>query len=366
MHFKQILIVNETHQEEGRVALTPQIVSLLVNKGYRILVERDAGLKAGFENSDYINAGAELFSLTSSGFPADTFIVRVLRPSKARELIENELFHENTAMLGFLFPFIADNHIYTWQELGLTTLSFDLFKSLSIGDPKNAQAAMSRIAGRLAFYDALKHYKGQKPLQLTVIGAGALGISAALEGIKYGIPVQLFGRKESMRKEFEAAGITYYVLPVATEEQLVFIKPHLKEATLTITAARVPGKPAPLLLDEDSLKYLPPCAVVADLAISTGGNVSGSKYDQVIKVVNDVSIINISGYPKTEPKASSEVYAQCVYSLLIEIMSPSGEVSFDNKLVQELWVTHQGKRHDSLYEQFNEFDASSLKLAAKL
>ena len=353
MHYKQILVVKETRENEGRVALTPRSVAQLTNQRYQVLVEAGAGLIAGFPDADYINSGAEIFSLTASGFPGNTFIVRVLRPSKERELIENELFHNNTAMLGFLFPFVADDHIATWQKLGLTTLSFDLFKSLSIHDPKNAQAAMSRIAGRLAFQDALKRYQGKKSAKLTVIGTGAAGLSAALEAIKSGVSVQLFGRKESVPAELEAAQITYHVLPNA-EKQVDFIKPYLAEATLVITAARTPGKKAPLLLDEDSLSLLPSQAVVVDLAISNGGNIVGSKHDQIINIANGVSLINVSGYPKTEPRASSEVYAQCVVNLLTEIMSPNGEVSFKNALVQELWVTHKAQRHDSLYEVFDD------------
>ncbi|CAM2770998.1 hypothetical protein LEWO105114_02135 [Legionella worsleiensis] len=361
MHFKQILVVKETLHEEKRVALTPKIVGMLVNMGYRVFVETDAGLNAGFANAEYINAGAELFSLTSSGFPANTFIVRVLRPSKERELIENEHFHENTAMLGFLFPFVADNHIATWQKLGLTTLSFDLFKSISIHDSKNAQAAMSRIAGRLAFHDALKYYKGEKPVKLTVIGTGAAGISAAFEGLKYKIPVQMFGRKECRRAELEVAGITYYVLPT-DELQVDFIKPHLLEATILITAARTPGKKAPLLIDEESLKFLPRNAVIVDLAASNGGNVAGTKSERTITIENGISIRNVSGYPKSEPRASSEAFAQCVFSLLSEIMKPEGDVSFGNELVQEIWVTHEGHRNNSLYDGFDESKTSSIKL----
>ena len=365
MHFKQILVVKETRYEEKRVALTPKIVGSLVDKGYQVLVETDAGLNAGFTNFEYINAGAKLFSLTASGVPANTFIVRVLRPSKERELFENKHFHENTAMLGFLFPFVADNHIATWQELELTTLSFDLFKSISIHDPKNAQAAMSRIAGRLAFHDALKHYQGEKPAKLTVIGTGAAGMSAAFEGLKYKIPVQLFGRKESHRSELEAAGITYHVLPSA-EQQIDFIKPYLPEATLVITAARTPGKKAPLLIDKESLRYLPHKSVVVDLAASNGGNVAGTMCEQTITVEKGVSIRNVSGYPKAEPKSSSEAYAQCVFSLLTEIMSPEGDISFKNEWVQEIWVTHEGKRHNSLYEKFDDSDGNSLRVMSKL
>jgi D-arabinose 1-dehydrogenase-like Zn-dependent alcohol dehydrogenase len=103
---------------------------------------------------------------------------------------------------------------------------------------------MSRIAGRLAFYDALKHYQGNKPVKLTVLGTGAAAISAANEALKNNIPVQVFGRKECFRTELEALGITYYVLPDA-ENQVSFIKSYLTEETIVITAARTPGKKYP-------------------------------------------------------------------------------------------------------------------------
>lgn len=352
MYFRQILVVKETRENEKRVALTPRIVAQLTQKGYRVLVERNAGLSSGFTNAEYVGAGAELFTLGADGFPANTFIVRVLRPSKERELIEKSLFHDNTAMLGFLFPFVADNHIATWQSLGLTTFSFDLFKSLSIDDPKNAQAAMSRIAGRLALHSALKYYRGEKPITLIVIGSGSAGLSAAFEGLKCGITVKVFGRKEALQHELEAAGIGYFILPETPIEQVNFIRAHLVEANLIITAARTPGKKAPLFIDEHSLKVLSFNTVVVDLAVSNGGNVFGSKHDQTIVLENGVLLHNVSGYPKTEPRVSSEVYAQCVFHLLMEMMSPMGALSFENKLVQEIWVTHNGQLHESLYDEF--------------
>lgn len=272
MYFKQILVVKETRENEKRVALTPNVVTQLAQKGYNILVEEDAGINAGFTNEDYAQAGAKLFILSDTGFPANTFIVRVLRPSKEREIREKSLYQAETAMLGFLFPFVADNHISSWQSLNLTTLSFDLFKSLSIHDSKNAQAAMSRIAGRLALHDALKHRGEEKSRKLTILGAGASGLSAAFEGLKCGMEVHLFARKETLRSELETAGADYYVLPETIVEQRQFIRPYLTTSDIVITAARTPGKKAPLLIDEEDLKHLPPKAVVVDLAISNGGN----------------------------------------------------------------------------------------------
>lgn len=363
MHFKQILVVRETHQNEKRVALTPTIVALLVNKGYRILVEAGAGSNAGFSNEEYLAVGAQLFTLTSLGFPSDTFIVRVLRPSKERELLETPSFHENTAMLGFLFPFVKDTHIQNWQKIGLTTLSFDLLKA-STDDPKNAQAAMSRIAGRLAFQHALNYYQG-KEAKLLIIGTGPAALSAAIEAKEKHIPVQVLGRKEMHRAALEEAGIHYSIFP-DVEQQIKFIRPYLREFNLVITAARVPGQSAPLLIDEESLNCLSQGSVVVDLAVSNGGNVVGSKHDQVISLANGVSLINLSSYPKQEPRFASEAFAQCVASLLIEIMSPNEGISFKNPIVQDMWVTHRGKRHDSLYETFDESEVNRLSLKSKL
>ena len=93
MHFKQILVVKETRKNEGRVALTPQAVATLARLGYRVLIEADAGVNAGFTNAEYIDSGAAIFTFNSSGFPLDTFIVRVLRPSKEKKKLPDEKVH---------------------------------------------------------------------------------------------------------------------------------------------------------------------------------------------------------------------------------------------------------------------------------
>lgn len=37
---------------------------------------------------------------------------------------------------------------------------------------------------------------------------------------------------------------------------------------------------------------------------------------------------------------------------LAEIMSPTGELAFDNHLIQEIWGTHNGHLHNELYDTF--------------
>lgn len=362
MIIKQILVVKETSEGECRVALTPKTAAILVTKNYRVLIESEAGLTAGFKDSDYIKAGAEIFTLTPKGFPADTLILRVKRANKSRELLENKFFHENTSIFGFLDPLFIEpleknNYIHDCQTAKINTFSVGLFKNMSIDDPKNMQAAMSCIAGRLAFRDAVKRFTCKGPVKLTVIGTGPAAFSVAYEARKHGVLVQLFGRQEHYRAELESAGIAYYVFP-SPQNQARFIQRYLNEQTIVITAVRKLGEKAPILIDEVNLSTLPKGSIVVDLAVSDGGNVVGSKRDQVV-ITNGISIVNISGYPKEEPKEASEAYAKCMVNLLAEVLSPNSEILFDHKLLQESWVTREGKVNVSLFEGFSKLKSKS-------
>lgn len=145
---KQVIVVKETRDGEGRVALTPSAVASLVEKNYSIMIESEAGLKAGFSNEDYLKAGGKLFELKNTYLPKNSLILRVKRPNKNRESLENKLIPVGSIMMGFLDPFDVshENHISNWQSLGITTISLELLH-LKANDPRNAQAAMSRFAG---------------------------------------------------------------------------------------------------------------------------------------------------------------------------------------------------------------------------
>lgn len=343
---KQILVVQETREGEGRVALTPSAIgSLPPHRKYQIWIESGAGLKAGFADSDYIHAGAEIFSL-SKEIPPDTLILRVKRPTENRKQLENKFFQSNTYMIGFLDPLAKGDHVKEWQSCGIHTFSVDCFKSISPDDPKNMQAAMSWIAGRLACQDGIRRYNGNDPKKLTVIGTGPAALSAVLEAKKYDVPVQVFGKQERYRAKFEEVGAIYHVFP-ETSNQALFLRPYLKETTIVITAPRTAGVRAPLLIDEDSLAILPKGAVVIDLTVDEGASVAKAKNDAVV-ISDGVMIVHVSGYPKAEPRAASEAYAKCMAHLLAEILSPEGEIRLEHELMQECWITRNGERNPKI------------------
>lgn len=367
MFVEQILVIKETSVGECRVALIPESVAFLISKGYRVLVESNAGANAGYMDLDYIQVGANIVSLTSARILPHTLILRVKRANEQQELTEAKLFCENTAIFGFLDPLFQEPlgkgaYMDAWLKTKVNTFSVGLFKSLTIQDPKNLQAAMSRIAGRLTFEDAKKRYLGRDKIKLTVIGSGPAALTAAIEARKQGVTVQLFARREHYRDECESLGISYYVVP-SYENPARFIKDYLYDQTIVITAARTVGEKAPIYIDECNLSILPKNTIIIDLAIGDGGNVTGTKRDQVVSK-NGVSIVSVSAYPKAVPKEASVTYSKCMVHLILEVISEKRELLFDHPLLQEAWVTRGGKCNVFLFESFSQ--VNSKKSTSKL
>ena len=329
MKINQFIVLKESRVGEGRVALTPNAVSLLVKKRFPISVESGAGILAGFTDEKYREAGANIFKF-GSPFPSHSFILRVKCPTAERELSENKLLTSETIMMGFLDPLDEDtSHIDRWKSIGITLIPLEILP-LSADDPKNAQAAMSRFAGRLALQDALNHYQGNHPKKVTVIGTGPAGIEAAFTARNLQLPVQLFGRQERFRQKMEELGIIYYTLPETNARD--FICQHLNDQTIIITAARNVGENSPILIDDKELSLLPSHSVIIDLATGEGGNVKGSKSDQIVITDRNIAIINVSGYPKAEPREASNNFAKCMVNLLSEIITPSMKLNLGNSL----------------------------------
>ena len=67
----------ETKNHEYRVGLTPSSVQELVIAGHKVSVEAGAGHGAGFEDDEYIKAGAAIVADAGEVFAAADMIVKV-------------------------------------------------------------------------------------------------------------------------------------------------------------------------------------------------------------------------------------------------------------------------------------------------
>ena len=73
-------VVKEIKADEYRVALLPVGAELLREHGHGVLVETEAGTASGFEDPEYVEAGAEIFSSPQDVFQQADMIIKVKEP----------------------------------------------------------------------------------------------------------------------------------------------------------------------------------------------------------------------------------------------------------------------------------------------
>jgi alanine dehydrogenase len=139
-------VPREIKNHENRVALTPRAVASLVSSGSKVVVERDAGARSGFSDSEYASAGAEIASDAPQLYSKSDLIVKV------KELQVGKDEHKHILARHVIFGY---NHFESSRELteaaigsGATFVSFE--KVVDAAGQTPLLMPMSRIAGALA------------------------------------------------------------------------------------------------------------------------------------------------------------------------------------------------------------------------
>ena len=74
-------VPKERRPFEFRVGLSPMGVSLLTSAGHTCYVETDAGLGSGFDDEDYVRAGASIVYSRDEVYGRTDTILNVARPT---------------------------------------------------------------------------------------------------------------------------------------------------------------------------------------------------------------------------------------------------------------------------------------------
>ena len=76
----KIGVPKEIKPQEHRIGLTPESVKILTSNGNQVLVENNGGFEAGFDNEQYLNAGAKIIDKAEDIFNDAEIIVKVKEP----------------------------------------------------------------------------------------------------------------------------------------------------------------------------------------------------------------------------------------------------------------------------------------------
>ena len=116
-----------------------------------------------------------------------------------------------------------------------------------------------------------------------------------------------------------------------------------KDFDVVVTTALVPGRPAPRLVNKETVAGMRPGSVIVDLAAEAGGNCELTEPDRVV-VRHGVTIHGPTNLPATLPVHASQLYARNVTELLREFVKDGAlAFDFDDEVIKGTCVTHGGE-----------------------
>ena len=364
----KIAVLNETSPGEARVALMPDSVQKLVSAKASLSVESAAGLGAARTDEDFKNAGAEIVADRNSLLANADVLVTVARPSAE----DFQKLRKGAVVLGFLRPLDEPAKLTPALEHGLTTFSMELVPRITRAQAMDALSSMATVAGYKAVLLGADRIPRMFPLLMTaagtvpparvlILGAGVAGLQAIATARRLGAVVEAYDVRAAAGEQVRSLGAKFLEVdlggiqtedkggyavelsPEALQRGRDLIAEQAKSADVIITTAQVPGRKAPVLMDEDAVQGMKRGSVVIDLAGATGGNVTLSKADEVVER-NGVTIMAPTNLPATVPVHASQLYSRNVTAFL-NLLIKDGELNIDmeDNIVGPSCVTHGGK-----------------------
>ncbi len=366
-------IPKEFYPGENRVAMVPDVAGKLIKKGFEVVLEKDAGLNAGFTNKDYEKNGVKVLSDVLELYNKSDIILKVQRPIEHPSYSKNEfeLMKKGSLLITFMYSLHHPELAKKAAELGIDVISMDAIPRTTLAQSMDALSSQANIAGYKAVILAANYLHKIFPLMMTaagtispakvvIMGAGVAGLQALGTAKRLGAVVWVSDIRPAVKEEVQSLGGKFIEVetdesmqdesgyareatPEFLKKQQELIAKHVSEADIVITTALVPGKKAPVLVTEEMVKNMKPGSVILDMAVEFGGNCEISEKSKTVKKYG-VTIIGEPNLPSLVPYHASEMYARNLFNL-ISYSSKDGKFNhnLEDEIIGKATIVKDGK-----------------------
>ncbi len=364
-------VPKEIVENERRVALIPDAVKRYAGNGHTVLVQSGAGISAAYTDESYAAAGATIVPDAASVFGGADLILKVQKPEPG----EVTLLRQGSALISFLQPLVNTDLVAAIARQGATSFSMDAIPRTTRAQSMDALSSMSTLGGYKAVLLAADFLPKIFPMLMTaagtiapakvlIIGAGVAGLQAIATARRLGAVVEAYDTRPVVKEQVESLGAKFVEVDMTgIEAQTQDSGGYAREASpellrrqqetmaarsirsdVIITTALVPGRPAPKLITEDTVKQMAPGSVIVDMAAEAGGNCELTVPGEVV-VRHGVTIIGLVNLPSTLPFHASQMYSKNMQNLLALMIGKDGSftVNFEDDIVQGTCITLNGE-----------------------
>ena len=272
----KIGLPKEIKDNEYRVGLTPAGVQALAHAGHDVYVQKTAGEGSGFNDDQYVKAGAQMLDTADDVWQTGDMIVKVKEP------VAPEYPRMREGQLLFTYLHLAPEYELTKQmlERKVTGVAYETITD-SVGRLP-LLTPMSEVAGRMSVQVGATYLEkmnggrgillggvpGVPAANVVIIGGGIVGTEAAKMAVGLGAKVTIIDRNLDRLRQLDDIFLSK-VQTLASSRYA--IEEAISHADLVIGAVLVVGAAAPKLVTRDMLHLIPQGAVLVDVAVDQGG-----------------------------------------------------------------------------------------------
>ena len=333
-------VPKETWSGELRTALVPQNAKKFIELGMSVVLESESGVPSGFTDAMYEDVGVKVTQDKAEVHGAD-ILMRVRQPTSA----ELQLVKKEAVSISFLDPFNEKELVQDMAKREIRGISMEMVPRSTRAQKMDALSSQANLAGYVTVIQAAFHCPKIFPMMMTpagtiapgrvfIIGAGVAGLQAIATAKRLGARVEAFDTRPVVAEQVQSLGAKFLDIDLGevgqteqgyakelTAEQLEKQREGQKQvigqSDVLITTAQVFGRPAPRIVGLDMVEAMKPGSVVVDMAVESGGNVEGSKLDEVVEV-GGVKIIGQGNLPSEVARNASEMYSNNLFNLVSE------------------------------------------------
>jgi NAD(P) transhydrogenase subunit alpha len=360
-------VVKEAVSGERRVAVVPKTVPLLKKAGMDVVIEPGAGSLAGFSDSEYQAAGAELVARADVFTRAEIIAaVRVFAGADGSGLAPCT----GKVIVGLADPLTKGGTIPRMAERQALLFALELLPRITRAQAMDVLSSQATVAGYKAVLLAAGALAKMMPMLTTaagtlapakvlVLGAGVAGLQAIATARRLGAVVSGYDVRPAAREQISSLGAKPVVLALENAEgqggyakqmdeayyaeQRKQLAAVIREQDIVITTAAVPGARSPILITADAVRGMAPGSVIVDLAAERGGNCELTRAGETVDV-GGVRVMGPLNLASEVPNHASQMYSKNVSAFLGAIVK-KGVLTIDttDEVVRDTLVTQAGK-----------------------
>ena len=384
----KIAVIKERWADEARTPISPDSVKKYVALGFEILVETGSGDGASISDSSLKEAGAAIVPSADVAINDADIILTVQRPfSRTDKTIDNvSKMKRGAILIGSLSAQSNPEQVKIYAEQGLTCFAMELLPRISRAQSMDVLSSQSNLAGYKAVLDAANEYHSAFPMMMTaagtipparifILGAGVSGLQAIATARRLGAVVSAYDVRPAVKEQVQSLGALFLEVDSDNSHDAETVGGYAKEMTdeyksrqaevlrealiktdIAICTALIPGRPAPVLIPEETVQAMRSGAVIVDLAVEQGGNCPVSELGKVV-IKHGVKIVGHANVPSRLASDASKLYAKNLLNFVTPLVNTETkelEIDWADEIVKGCLVTHNGKIvHSSLCQSNN-------------